>query len=104
MLTITRRVGQAVLIGHNLELMLTKIRYHEVDLCISGPVVNDERTMTLLLNQPSTIAPGISVTLFKTQRSKAVLTFNLPRETMVLRKELRLPHRQLKVSGGSRVT
>ena len=88
MLTLTRRVGQAFLIGDDLELLLTAIRHQEVDLLISGSSVDGERTNTMLLGQPLAVAPGISVTLFETFRSKAAFTFDLPREIMVLRKEL----------------
>ena len=88
MLTLTRRVGQAFLIDHDLELLLTAIRHREVDLLISGPAVDGETTITLLLGQPSAVAPGISVTLFEQERSKAAFSFDLPREVIVLRKEI----------------
>ena len=88
MLTLTRRVGQAFLIGDDLELLLSAIRHHEVDLRISGSSVDGEKTITMLLGQSSVVASGINVTLLEIQRSKATFAFDVPREVMILRKEL----------------
>ena len=92
MIVVSREVGNATMIGDDLEVLVESIGQRTVELRVTRREINGrlttETTHRLALKEPLDLGNGCTCTLIDLRPPKARLGFDAPKSTSIHRKEV----------------